>query len=296
VDLDPILDLARRHDLWVLEDAAQAPGAVHKGRKVGTQGHVGAFSTISGKITSTGEGGFVITDDDDLHERMWGYTDFARKRSLGRASKYHWGLPCTNYRITNLQAAVGTEQMKRIDDLIRRRDENARYLSERLASVPGIAIPRDPPWGRRVYYYYAIRLEPTVLGGDMLDFAAALAAEGVYDLGYISTSRMIIPQHLQPVFVNKSGYGGTKCPFECPWYDGVVEYGPGLCPAAERACREVFWLSSVHPLMTQADLDDIARAVEKVATAFAEMTAAGRPIQVASNAQRAAARAAGAAA
>src|SRR5687768_15521095 len=106
VDMDAIMDIARRHNLWVLEDAAQSLGATYKGNKVGTIGDVGSFSTITGKITNTGEGGFVITNDDDLYEKMWGYMDFARRRSMGKASKYHWGLPCTNYRITNLQAAI----------------------------------------------------------------------------------------------------------------------------------------------------------------------------------------------
>jgi len=72
VDLDPIMELARKHNLWVVEDCAQSPGATYKGKKVGTIGHVGTFSTISGKITSTGEGGFVITNDDDLYDKMWG--------------------------------------------------------------------------------------------------------------------------------------------------------------------------------------------------------------------------------
>ena len=287
VDLDPIMDLARKHNLWVLEDCAQSPGATYKGRKVGTLGHVGAFSTIAGKITSTGEGGFVITDDDDLYEKMWGYMDFARKRSLGAASKYHWGLPCTNYRITNMQAAIGLEQVKKMDRVIAKRSENAGYLTQRLKDVPGIETPEAPPWGERVYYYYAIRIHPEVLGTDMLNFAVALAAEGIYDLGYLSTTRWIIPQHLQPVFLNKTGYGGTKCPFECPWYEGHVEYGPGLCPVAERACEEVFWLTSVHPLLEQEDLDDIATAVEKIATAFVDKKAAGIPIAYATEEHRA---------
>ena len=145
VDLDPIMDLARKHNLWVLEDCAQSPGATYKGRKVGTIGHVGAFSTIAGKITSTGEGGFVITDDDDLYEKMWGYMDFARKRSQGAASKYHWGLPCTNYRITNMQAAIGMEQVKKMDRVIAKRSENAGYLTQRLKDVPGIETPKEPP-------------------------------------------------------------------------------------------------------------------------------------------------------
>ncbi len=287
VDLDPIMDLARKHNLWVLEDCAQSPGATYKGRKVGTIGQVGAFSTIAGKITSTGEGGFVITDDDDLYEKMWGYMDFARKRSLGAASKYHWGLPCTNYRITNMQAAIGLEQVKKMDRVIAKRSENADYLTQRLKEVPGIETPKEPPWGERVYYYYAIRLQPDVLGTDMLNFAVALAAEGIYDLGYLSTTRWIIPQHLQPLFLNKTGYGGTKCPFECRWYEGHVEYGPGLCPVAERACEEVFWLTSVHPLLEQEDLDDIATAVEKIATAFVDKKAAGIPIAYATEAHRA---------
>jgi perosamine synthetase len=287
VDLDPIMDLARKHNLAVLEDCAQSPGATYKSRKVGTLGHVGAFSTIAGKITSTGEGGFVITDDDALYEKMWGYMDFGRKRSLGAASKYHWGLPCTNDRITNMQAAIGLEQVKKMDRLIAKRNENANYLTRRLKHVAGLQTPPDPPWGDRVYYYYAIRLQPEVLGADMLNFAVALAAEGIYDLNYLSTSRWIIPQHLQPIFLNKSGYGGTKCPFECPWYEGHVEYGPGLCPQAERACEEVFWLSSVHPLLAQEDLDDMATAVEKVATAFVAKKAAGTPVAYATEAHRA---------
>jgi perosamine synthetase len=91
----------------------------------------------------------------------------------------------------------------------------------------------------------------------------------------VSTTRWIIPQHLEPVFRDKVGYGGKGCPFECKYYDGHVEYGPGQCPVAEQACEEVFWLASVHPLLEKQDLDDVADAVIKVATDFAAKTAAG---------------------
>lgn len=287
IDMDPIMELAKKHNLWVLEDAAQALGATYKGKKIGTIGNVGSFSTITGKILNTGEGGFVITNDDDLYEKMWSYMDFARKRSLGPASKYHWGLPCTNYRITNMQAAIGLEQFKRADSLIAKRTENALYLTNQLKDVPGIITPETPPWGDRVYFYYLVRIVPDVLGTDMLNFAIALAAEGVYDEWYISTSRWTIPQHLEPLFVNKNGYGGTKCPFECPWYDGYVEYGPGQLPVVEKACEEVFWLASVHPLLESSDLDDIANAVRKVATAFVEKKEQGIPINYATDEHRA---------
>jgi dTDP-4-amino-4,6-dideoxygalactose transaminase len=270
VDMDPIMDLAKKHNLWVLEDAAQSLGATYKGRKIGTIGHVGSFSTITGKITNTGEGGFVITDDDDLFDKMWGYSDFARKRSLGKASKYHWGLPCTNYRITNMQAAIGLEQMKKADWLIAKRTENARYLTERLKGLPS---PPVEPEGRARYFYYVIRLDARC-SAPIAQLRCRAAAEASTISLYLHHP-LDHPQHLEPVFRDQVGYGGKGCPFECKYYDGHVEYGPGLCPVAEEACEEVFWLASVHPLLDRSDLDDVADAVIKVATAFAEKTAAG---------------------
>ena len=287
VDMDPLMELARKHNLWVLEDACQSLGASYKGKLIGTIGHVGAFSTITGKISNTGEGGFVITDNTDLFEKMWGYMDFARNKSLGPASKYHWGLPCTNYRITNMQAAIGIQQMKRLRSMIAARSENANYLTEKLEKTPGIVLPAEYPWGERVYFYYVIRIQPEILGTDMLNFALALAAEGVYNDKYLSTTRWMIPQHLEPLFVNKTGYGGTKCPFECPWYEGSVEYYKGLCPEAEKACDEVFWLASVHPLLEKEDLDDIAAAVKKVVYGLIEKKNQGLPVNYATEAHRA---------
>ncbi len=287
IDMDPIMELAQKHNLWVLEDACQSLGATYKGRLVGTIGHVGVFSSITGKIISTGEGGFVITNDTNLFEKMWGYMDFARKRSLGHASKYHWDLPCTNYRITNMQAAVGIHQMNRVNAMIAKRTENANYLSEKLSGVPGIQLPSSPPFGERVYFYYVIRLIPEILGTDMLNFAVALAAEGVYNIKYLSTTRWMIPQHLEPLFVQKAGYGGTKCPFECPWYEGHVEYYRGLCPVAEKACDEVFWLASMHPLLEKRDLDDSAAAGKKVIYAFIDKKEKGIPNNYATDAHRA---------
>ena len=287
VDMDPIMELAHKHNLWVLEDACQSLGATYKGKMVGTIGDVGAFSTITGKIINTGEGGFVITNNTDLYEKMWGFQDFARKKSLGPASKYHWGLPCTNYRITNMQAAIGIQQVKRAWDMIHKRTENAEYLRSLLEDVPGIVLPYQQPYGERVYFYFLIRLLPEILGTDMLNFGIALAAEGTYSLNYLSTTRWMIPQHLEPLFVNKEGYGGTKCPFECPWYEGEVSYYKGLCPNAEKACDEVFWLASVHPLLEKQDLDDIAAAVRKVVYAFIEKKEKGIPINYATDEIRA---------
>lgn len=290
-NIEAIMDIAEKHNLYVLEDAAQSLGAKYTGRYegkyVGTVGHVGSFSTVTGKILSTGEGGFVVTNDDELYEKMWGFMDFGRKKSLGAASKYHWELPITNYRITELQSAIGIHQIKRMDFLNEKRLENARYLDEKLKGIPGITLPTGVPYGDRVYFYYVVRLDPEVLGADMIDFSVALASEGTYNINYLSTTRMMIAQHLQPVFLNKAGYGGTKCPFECPLYEGKVEYYEGQCPVAEKAVKEVFWLASVHPLLEKEDLDDIANAVRKVALAFIDKKEKGIPINYASDEIRA---------
>lgn len=270
MDIGAIMDIAKKHNLKVIEDNAQAPGATYRGRKLGTFGHISSYSTVSGKIMSTGEGGYLLTDDDDLYERMWGYVDFSRRKRLGMASKFHFGLPCTNYRITNMQAAIGLQQLKKLDMMNARRMENAQYLDENLKDIPGIQIVPGPEWGKRVYYYYFIRIQPDILGANIVDFAKALAAEGVYDYQYITTTRMMIAQHLQPLFLNQNGYGKTQCPFKCPLYGKDIEYKKGQHPVAEKAVEEVFWLSSIHPALTQADLADTALAVRKVANGFVE--------------------------
>ena len=282
VNIEPIMDIAEKYNLYVVEDSAQSVGSMYhgryEGRYGGTVGHIGSFSTVTGKIMSTGEGGFVVTNDDDLYDKMWGFMDFGRKKSQGPASKYHWNLPCTNYRGTEFQAAVGIQQLKRLDYMNKKRTDNAHYLNDKLKDLPGIVLPPEVPYGERVFFYYVIRVIPEVLGTDMLNMAIALAAEGTYNLNYLSTTRWMIPQHLEPLFVNKTGYGGTKCPFECPWYEGKVEYYKGLCPVSEKACDEVFWLASVHPLLERQDLDDIAGAVKKVVLNFIDKKEKGIPV------------------
>lgn len=287
MDMDPIMELAKKHNLYVIEDNAQAPGASYKGRKLGTIGDIASYSTITGKIMSTGEGGYLLTNSDELYDRLWGYHDFARIPKLGKASKFHFGLPCTNYRITNLQAAIGIEQLKRLEGFNKKRILNAQYLDEGLRDCPGIHLMKNPPWGERVYFYYCIRLDLDTLGADMVDFAKVLSSEGVYDFNYITTTRMMISQHLEPLFLEKRGYGNTNCPFDCPKYGKEVVYERGQLPNAEKIEREVFWLSSVHPLMTKQDLDDTIHSVRKVATSFVERKKHGKSNAYATSEERA---------
>ena len=276
MNIGAIMDIAKKHDLYVIEDNAQAPGATYQGKKLGTFGHVSSYSTISGKIMTTGEGGYLLTNEDEIYDRLYGYHDFARVRSLGKASKFHFGMPCTNYRITNMQAALGIQQLRKLKNFNAKRIENAQYLDKKLKDCPGISLMKSPPWGERVYFYYCIRLDLGILHADLVDFAKALAAEGVYDFNYTTTTRVMIAQHLEPLFLDKNGYGNTQCPFDCPKYGKTVEYKRGQLPVAEKIEREIFWLSSIHPLLSQRDLDDTANAVRKVATRFIERANQGQ--------------------
>lgn len=186
-----------------------------------------------------------------------------------------------------MQAAIGTQQTKRLNEMIARRTENAHYLRDKPQGLPGIERPADSPWGERVYFNFVVRLQPEVLAADMLNFALALAAEGVYNERYLSTTCWMSRQHLEPLFVDYAGYGGTKCPFECSWYKGQVEYYRGECRVAEKGCDELSWLASVHPLLEKQDLDDVADAVKKVAYAFVDKQEEGVPINHAADEQRA---------
>ncbi|UCE44296.1 MAG: DegT/DnrJ/EryC1/StrS family aminotransferase, partial [Candidatus Bathyarchaeota archaeon] len=267
-DMGSTMEVAEHNHLWVMEDAAQSPGATYKDRLIGTFGVASSFSTISGKIIATGEGGFILTDDDDLYERIWSYHNFARKRELGWASKYFWGIPCTNYRLTEIQSAIGLAQLRKLDQFLEIRSRNAEYLTRGIKDIEGIEPPKEPPWGKRVYYYYVIKLDLGKLGASLLEFAKALSTEGVYDYHYTTTTRVPVPCHLQEMFTKKVGYGKTKCPYECQYYGKTVEYKKGQHPNAERACKDVLWLLEPHPLMMKEDLDDVINALEKVARTF----------------------------
>ena len=216
-----------------------------------------------------------------------GIYGFRQKALSGERKQVPLGPPLHQLPHHQYAGSIGIVQMDKANSLIAKRTENARYLTAQLQDIPGILPPKEPEYGERVYFYHVVRIQPDVLGTDMLNFALALAAEGVYNRNYLSTTRWMIPQYLEPLFTNKNGYGGTKCPFECPWYEGHVEYKPGLCPEAEKACDEVFWLASVHPLLEKEDLDDIANAVRKVATAFVEKKEKGIVINYATDSDRA---------
>jgi perosamine synthetase len=151
-NMQPILDLADQHNIFVIEDAAEAHGAEIQGKRVGSMGRVNAFSFYGNKIITTGEGGMLTTDDNALNERM----RFLRDHAMSTEKRYWHTEMGYNYRITNLQAAVGVAQMERIEEFIQRKRWIAQEYNEGLKGVPGIILPPEAAWAKSVYWMYSV--------------------------------------------------------------------------------------------------------------------------------------------
>jgi perosamine synthetase len=236
VDLGSLQAIAEPRGIAVIEDAAQAHGALYKARKVGTIGRAGCFSFWEDKIITTGgEGGCVITDDDALAERMRRIRHHGESPVEGERAYYHIELGY-NYRMSSLHAATGLVQLNRLDEYLEARRRNAAYLTERLGEIDAIEAPYVGPDCVHSYYKYICRLPPET-GTDIDWFVRAVAAEGVP-----ISRRYPTPLPKQPVFLGLE---------------------TGICPTAERLAGELFTLL-VHPTVAESDLADVVDALRKV--------------------------------
>jgi len=154
-DMDAINAIAAKHNLHVIEDAAEAHGAEYKGRRVGAIGRMGAFSFYGNKIITTGEGGMITTDDDLLAGQLRQLRDHA----MSPTRRYWHDAIGYNYRITNIQAALGVAQMERIQEFIARKRAIAALYNELLDSTPGLTLPVEEAWAKNIYWMYSILVD-----------------------------------------------------------------------------------------------------------------------------------------
>jgi perosamine synthetase len=190
-DMDPIKKIARKHGLYVVEDAAEAHGAEYKGKKVGGIGEVGCFSFYANKIITCGEGGMMVTNNRNLANRAKQLRDLSFKK--GEERIYLHSEIGYNYRMTNLQAAVGLAQFERIDQLVEMRRKNADLYNKMLGKIRGLKIPIEKDWAKNVYWMYSIQVEPE-FGTSRNKLSKELAKRG------IETRPFFIPMNKQPVF------------------------------------------------------------------------------------------------
>lgn len=248
-DMDGVMAAARRHGLRVVEDAAQAHGAAWRGTPVGAIGDVGTFSFQSSKAINAGEGGMMVTNDPDVEELLWSYRNVGRRKGGEWYEHVRLGW---NLRLTEFQAAVLLEQLRRFPGQRAHRAESAEYLSARLEAIPGI-VPLRVPEGvtAHTWYSYHFRWLGEADGGlPKLRFSEALRAEGIPNFhGYVPLDRN------EAVRAEIARLGGAE---------------PAPCPAAARAAdHEVLMLSLPILMGSHDDLDQVADAVAKVAAARA---------------------------
>ena len=235
VDMDPILELARRYSLAVVEDAAEAHGAEYKGKRCGSLSDLGCFSFYANKIITTGEGGMVVTDDPRLADRARRLKDLAHdphKRFLHTELGF-------NYRMTNLQAALGIAQLKKIERHIQKKRWMAREYGRGLEGLSGLTLPGEKPWAKNVYWMYGLLVEAEFgLTRDQL--MVFLKEKGV------DTRSFFIPMHLQPVFSSGRLKAKTSGPF----------------PVSEKIAQKGLYLPSGLTL-TESQIQSVCRQMRK---------------------------------
>jgi len=186
--MDEILEIAERYGLYIIEDCAEAHGAEFMGRKVGSFGHIATFSFYGNKIITTGEGGMVITNDDDLADRIRLYRDHGMK------PRYWHIVVGYNYRMTNVQAAIGLAQLRKIDKLIEKKRYIARVYSEELSNIPGLELHPEMEWAKCVYWLYSILVDKGSFGLSRDELISQLSKDG------IETRRFFYPLHVMPAY------------------------------------------------------------------------------------------------
>ncbi len=257
-DMDPILRIARRQQLFVIEDCAQAHLATYRGRKVGTLGHMGCFSFQQSKHITTGDGGMVVANEDHRFGRA---LRLCLDKGWPRAKpgRDHLFL-APNYHMIELQAAVGLAQIGKYEACITRRRDAAAELDALLAGESAAHPVATLPGCKQTYFYYCLRLDLGRLRADGERIAKALNAEGLpAELGYPGP----MPLYLYPMIRDKKTFGSSGWPFNAPAARKRWSYKPGLCPEAEKACRETVILPWNEGLRTR-HVRWIARSISKV--------------------------------
>lgn len=233
-DMDAIEAIAEKHNLFIVEDAAQAIGAEYKARKIGTIGDITCFSTYTTKNLHTMEGGFLTTSDDDIAMRL------RRLRNIGQESKYNHTLIGYNYRMTEVAASVGIAQVQLIDEFSRRRQANAAYITRELSMLEkeGITLPYISPDSKHVFHQYTIMID-----SDMTGFTRDTLSDSLNSFGVETGMHYPAPIYTQPCF------------------EGCFDSFGSLCPVTEKASRTVLSLP-VHPCLTEKDLEHIVQAFQ----------------------------------
>lgn len=227
-NMDTLMAIARTHDLKVISDAAQAPGALYKGEYAGTLADVGCYSLNYHKHIHTGEGGILVTDDDDVAERLRLIRNHAEAVVGDKGVADLRNMIGYNFRLGEIESAIGIEQLKKLRGLVATRQRIAEQLTHGLMKLPGLRPPIVAPQCTHAYYVYPMVLDAARFGVSRARICQALEAEGVVGLapGYQNL-------HLLPMYQQKMAYGSRGFPWTSEICRRKVDYRRGICPVAE---------------------------------------------------------------
>lgn len=265
-DMEPLQEVATEEDLILIEDAAQAIGATYRGEYAGTIGDIGGFSLNVHKHIHTGEGGVIVTDDDELARRVQlirnhGETVVGQREesALGELSFDYTDIVGQNYRMTELAAAVGREQLRKLPDLLDERVQRARELRSLLGEIEIVTPPPVRSHSTHSYYGFPLWYDPDIGGVELDVFVDALEAEGV------PAGKYVEPLYNLPVYQEGNVHSNGQV------YKGEVaggapvSYPENACPNAEHVYSDRLLVTdTIVPEMSSADVTDIARALEKL--------------------------------
>ena len=261
-NMDALNLIAKKHDLKVIVDCAQSPGATINGKASGTDCDIGIFSFNRHKNLQCGEGGIAVTNDDEMALRMRlirnhgenlvesdGFKPLSLANMIGH-----------NFRMTEIEAAIAHEQVKKIDILNSYRLHLVQILEARLSKIPFLQMPAVRPGATHVYYMHIMLFDEEIAGVTRSRFLEAVRAEGIPIWG-----GYMRPLYMLPMFQKKMALGERGFPFVGPHYDGHIDYAHGLCPVAEDLYMNRTIVNPfVYPPLDQKDISDIIDGIQKV--------------------------------
>lgn len=266
-DVDALRAIANAHDLKLITDTAQAPGSVRSDGYTGTKADIGGFSLNYHKHIHCGEGGILVTNDDELAERLCMIRNHAESVVPATAQREALvNMIGYNFRMGELEAAIASEQLDKLEERVRDRQRVAAELNEGLAGLAGLSTPYVPPYTDHVYYVYGMILDTEMLGASRNRIGEALRAEGVPG---VSTSYQNI--HRLPIFTQQIAYGRQGFPWSLRAGDRNFAYGEGTCPIAEELQDRSYLGLAI--CVNQLPSDDVTLIIEAFHKVWANMEA-----------------------
>lgn len=264
-DMDSIMQIAKKYGLYVIEDCAQAPMGKYKGKFVGSIGDIGVFSLNYHKHIHTGEGGVITTNNPNLADRCQMIRNHAENVTGPRSIENLTNLIGYNFRMTEMECAIGLEQIKKLPSLLEQRLSNVHFLDEKLSAFPAFQILHPPTDNSlHTYYLYPVKFDKKIAGIHRNLFVDALKAElpsailretaPLIGAGYVK------PLYLQPIYQEKAAWA-----FNPALFSGSVCYDKGICPITEQMHFEMLFTHEyMRPGMQKDDMMDVVNAIEKI--------------------------------